>query len=222
MFSLTEIAAHVGQSIGKTVNSQWISAILKDIDPRERFTPSTRFTAEQRDIVTLYAREWNHKSNQPGLKAWIQSHGFQVPNPFFPPAVVKQEKKKAEKRLAATDPILRNIQKKLDTLEKQVSIISNKPKLALIEGGHAREKETDPLIKKIQHFTFNHPASIDQVWNRLQELFEIRNSIKVRRIQQQTFPQWLRHEGYLGMMMDQIQGYLDQMHDEFTGQRRLM
>ena len=224
--TLADIAAHVGRSTGRNVESNWVSRNLREIDPPHgaKYTPSKRFTAEQRDLLTLYAREWHHRHNAPGLRDWMSAHNHSIPSPFSPPAKTAQPK---ARKTASPDPDVTSLVKRVTELEAKIEKLSRVTPEAPRKAIEApkTDKELEALKgwvqKQVKAFCFNNNISITSLWKRIEALYAENNKVVIDRAKGQSFPQWLRQENRYLSFAARLPEYLKTISDELNPQHRL-
>lgn len=218
LLSLGDVARRVSETIGREVDKGWISHQLKEIDPPngKAYFPSKRFTSQQCVVLIQYAQEWYHRKGAPPFVAWLDAHNHPVPSPFSPPVIAKERPAQNPK---SDVPTAREIQKMIDRAVARA--LGGKRVSGQIEGPVPnREEDIKPLHNAVVSFSLKHPIEVNECWKWVERLFEQRNNMKVMRSGEQTFPQWLHSSGNMGLMMRQLQGYMDFMHDELTNQQQ--
>lgn len=219
LFSIGQITRRVSDQIGQDVDKQWCSRHLKEIDPVDGrgYQPSKRFTGEQSGLLILYAMEWYHKHGAPSFAEWIKEHGHPVPQPFLPPEVVAKKKVKSKDSKAVSQRELERIVNR--AVEKALKERQISGQIESSTRPANREEDIKPLNRAVNRFVFDHPIDVRSCWKWLQQLWEERNGAKVMRVGDQSFPQWLHSSGNMPQMMEQLQGYLDFMHDEISNKQ---
>jgi hypothetical protein len=227
LFSVQEIASSLTTDLGKGISSEYVYANAKNLwGEHISFTSSERFTAEFKIQFALYANTWYHRKNRKTFKAHLASIGQQPPARYIPVALVAvpngKEKMDKSVRLTASQ-VAEMLDKRDKEIKKSIMAeieekIKTTPKVSITANTAAMTRAGDPamieLEKRINKFVFEEPWSVRDVWNRLRSDFETRNGINVTTFGVQTFPQWLRSENMMEMFMEELQGFLDAMHDE--------
>lgn len=220
-FSLQGLARHVSDVVGGDVSTGWVSTVMHHILDGNavdgRYSGIFRFTGEHAALLSAYAVQWFHKKNAPTIKEWMNQHGHTVPKPYeLPEKVVKP---KAQQPFKYDDAAMRRIveretKRHIEPLIKEIQSLRASSAPAITDNRSPREAELEELNKAVKNFAItSDKIGIAGAWRWLERLFERRNGIRVLKVGKQTFPQWLRSSGYLDKMMEQLQGYLDYMHD---------
>jgi hypothetical protein len=158
--------------------------------------------------VIGYALKWHHKKDAPLITEYLHNHNMQIPTPYAPLPV-----KRPKKKIDVTKLVREEVRRELGLLRESGFQLSSKNRKALPV---SREESIKPLHTRVNQFVFHEPIQIDHCWNWLRELFEERNGITVKLAGNQTFPQWLHSTNYMDIMMFQLQGYFDYMHDALS------
>jgi hypothetical protein len=190
-----------------------------------------RLTMDHVRPVAMYWAEWGNKNNRPIFAHWATDHGFTVPGEFAPsvPMIVKQPKKektvvddrgldKRIREIAAS--VVREIAP--EEARKVFAEIAAPTKAQITAAMKApRGRENDPQLEKIatkaSAFVHHEHATIDEVWNYFRKRFEEVNGVHVMTIGNQTFPQWLRSEGWVDVFAQEYKDFLDELHDILAG-----
>lgn len=231
-YTLQEVTAQVGQHTNdKNVGDGFVSKCLKELRGCERLIPSDRFTIEEITMVGMYSHDLHGHHGRTSITEWIRSHNFEKPRSIPRADLVKAEKKaKAKEPKSVSDErrLERLFEKKLGSVVESTvrKVLEEKVKPVRAEITNGMNRENDDRIisikKKVDAFVFAEPVSVKEVWTFVQNAFEERNGVQVVRIGGQSLPQWLRHEGYLDVFVEQLQGYLDELHDLVLKQPRLV
>ena len=223
-FSLQGLAQHVSSVVGSDVSPTWVSGVMHNLVKGNgvdgRYAPSFRFTGEHAALLSAYAVRWHHKKDSPTIREWMKEHGHAEPKPFHAPVKVnkKPESQKLNYSQRDIERMIRiETQKALAPIAKELQSIKAMHAPAIDDTRSPREAELETLNKKVRHFALTSKRiDVAGAWTWLERLFEKRNGVKVHKVGKQTFPQWLRSSDYLDTMMEQLQGYIDYMHDSLS------
>ncbi len=219
-FTAAQVAVHVSEHTGKdgTISTQYCYQCLHLLRAsNERFSKKTLFSLEERNTIAEYAVDrYNRKDAEPLLE-WIDRTGRQYPKPYKVYLPAKTVQLKRDQDTGTNQKYIRALERRIDHLEKTFDEKLKENNRLLIEARNKQlNRKNDPRVEKIntkiRAFCFKEPIEIKEIWNYCRKLFEQRNQIKVFLQGDQTFPQWLRNE---------LQGFLDALHDEIHGQREL-
>jgi predicted solute-binding protein len=210
-----ETAQACSQATNKHISTGWVNTQVRRLRETTSLKRSYKLSLEEHQTIIAYAIDNHQKHGAPRIDQWISNTGRSLPKPYKPP-VPKKTKSEVSKKAqpSYTDRDIQRIVKK--EVERALKERSPVGQLESNQTKKKRDQDVDPLHKKVNSFVFEHAINASETWRWLQKLFEQRNAVKVYRIEGQTFPQWLRHSGWLDTMMSQLQGFLDYMHDELT------
>jgi hypothetical protein len=216
-YSLSKVAEHATAHCGarNPINTNYVSRVLHDLrGVSGKFLPSALFSIEEMRCVAEFAAGHYRKRNDETVTEWLKKTGKKIPRTY--PAetgFILKNKKKGDTHNKIMLKYLRSLEVRINKIEQGVKPNIENTKKEQIPEGRKNDPRMDSLQKSVNSFVFNEPIQINQVWKDLQQIFEARNGLKVFRVGDQTFPQWLRSEEWLDTFLQELPGFLDEIHD---------
>jgi hypothetical protein len=226
--TLTVACGKIYELSGNPMASSTLGEILASVFPERIHGKVWKLSIDHVRIVAIYWAEWGRRNKRPLLAHWALDHKFIIPPEFSPPVIVKVKKISAPVDHLDDRRLERLIDKKVEeAVAKRISLQTAPAKAQISQVMNAtRGRENDPRLlqidTKIGVFVNNEPIKRADIWNYVRKRFEEENSIKVDLHGNQTFPQWLRSEGWVDVFAQQYKTYLDELHDNLAcGQGKL-
>lgn len=219
-YTIQQVAAAATEHSGRAIGNNVVTDLLRSLRQfNGRFPRGVLASMEERQVICEYLARFYHRREKPAIRDFCLNRDGKIPVVYAPPAPVEKKVTKSKKNTGSqmTSQEIRDfIRKELKQYSK--SIISEVKQLeGPVVSKKARESDLEPVHKRINSFCFKEPIEIDALWRWIQNLFEERNGIKVYRVGNQSFPQWLHSSSNLELFKSQLQGFLDFIHDELHG-----